>query len=81
MKDYGVKESWTKLFTIRKTHIVLVTPIYVFADGEVLLLYQEDCFYRDFRTSKGPYEPLPSNRTLLQGYVYTESLISPKLLI
>uniref|UniRef100_M1D9B8 F-box family protein n=1 Tax=Solanum tuberosum TaxID=4113 RepID=M1D9B8_SOLTU len=81
MKDYGVKESWTKLFTIRKTHIFLVTPIYMFADGEVLLLYQEDGFYRDFRTSKGPYEPLPSNRTLLQGCVYTESLISPKLLI
>ncbi|WMV57392.1 hypothetical protein MTR67_050777 [Solanum verrucosum] len=81
MKDYGVKESWTKLYTIRKTHIFLVIPIYMFADGEVLFYYEEDSFYRDFRTSKGPYEPLPSNSTLLQGFVYTESLISPKLLI
>ncbi|KAG5573036.1 hypothetical protein H5410_062802 [Solanum commersonii] len=53
----------------------------MFADGEVLLYYQEDGFYGDFRTSKGPYELLPSNSTLLQGFVYMESLISPKLLI
>ncbi|KAG5573030.1 hypothetical protein H5410_062796 [Solanum commersonii] len=44
MKDYGVKESWTKLFTIRKTHIFFVIPVDMFADGEVLLYYQEDFF-------------------------------------
>ncbi|PHU12921.1 hypothetical protein BC332_19851 [Capsicum chinense] len=81
MKDYGVKESWTKLFTMRETHLLFAALRYMFVDGEVLLYYQEAGYRRCFRTSKGPYESLDSHRGLLHGFVYTESLISPKLLI
>ncbi|KAM3222989.1 F-box/kelch-repeat protein like [Capsicum annuum] len=81
MKDYGVKESWTKLFTMREAHLLFAAPRYMFVDGEVLLYYQEAGCRRCFRTSKGPYESLDSHRGLLHGFVYTESLISPKLLI
>ncbi|PHT45407.1 hypothetical protein CQW23_14565 [Capsicum baccatum] len=80
MKDYDVKESWNELFIIQDPDIFLAVPKYWFADGEVLLYY-EDKQYREFRTSRGPYEMLDSYLTLLQGYVYTESLISPKLFI
>nr|XP_016463783.1 PREDICTED: F-box protein At5g49610-like [Nicotiana tabacum] len=37
MKDYGVKESWTVLFTIRLSDIVYAKLKYRFANGEVLL--------------------------------------------
>ncbi|KAG5573028.1 hypothetical protein H5410_062794 [Solanum commersonii] len=43
----------------------------MFADGEVLLYYQEDDFYRDFRTSKGPYELLPSNIAIVTVFAAT----------
>ncbi|KAF3618566.1 F-box protein CPR1 [Capsicum chacoense] len=44
MKEYGVKESWTKLFTIRDTHLVFTIPKYMFADGEVLLFYRKGLY-------------------------------------
>ncbi|KAF3614257.1 putative pentatricopeptide repeat-containing protein-like [Capsicum annuum] len=37
MKDYGVKESWTKLFTLQVAGFLLVIPKYRFSDGELLL--------------------------------------------
>ncbi|XP_015166354.1 F-box/kelch-repeat protein At3g23880 [Solanum tuberosum] len=39
MKDYGVKESWTELLTIRddSDFFYSAKPIYMYADGEVLL--------------------------------------------
>ncbi|XP_059294870.1 F-box/kelch-repeat protein At3g23880-like [Lycium ferocissimum] len=80
MKDYGVKESWTELFTIRGTDLSLAVPKYRFADGEVLLYYEEGGYY-GFRTSGGrPFGLLPSFLAVQEGLVYTESLISPKLL-
>ncbi|KAM3396433.1 hypothetical protein P3S68_005439 [Capsicum galapagoense] len=78
MKEYGVKETWFKLFTIPRFFAI---PKYVFVDGEVLF-YEGYFPYNGFRTSKGPYElSLSSYDTYLQGFVYTESLISPNLLI
>ncbi|KAK4343044.1 hypothetical protein RND71_038860 [Anisodus tanguticus] len=38
MKDYGIKESWTKLITIRDANLFhSARPKHMFADGEVLL--------------------------------------------
>ncbi|XP_009593369.2 F-box protein CPR1-like [Nicotiana tomentosiformis] len=81
MKDYGVKESWTKLFTIRDTEIYLAIPKYRFADGEVLLrcIHAESCGPL-LRTSKGPFGLWPQGDIFQDGFVFTESLISPKLL-
>ncbi|KAH0644063.1 hypothetical protein KY290_033458 [Solanum tuberosum] len=42
LKDYGVKESWTKWFTIPSNEVArdcVIIPIYRFSDDEVLLSY------------------------------------------
>lgn len=85
MKDYGVEESWIKLFTITNARIPSIIPIvpkYMFADGEVLF----SCGRRtEFMTSKGPYGfsnliwSLASDDIDTCGYVYTESLIFPEV--
>lgn len=56
---------------------------YMLAEGEVMLLYYiGGYFHGGFRTFQQPYEFLTEYHGLLiQGFVYTESLISPKLLI
>ncbi|CAL5202490.1 unnamed protein product [Lathyrus oleraceus] len=49
MKEYGVKESWTKLFNV--THLldppfksfVLTNVLYIFEDDQLLLLFRKDC--------------------------------------
>ncbi|CAL5202493.1 unnamed protein product [Lathyrus oleraceus] len=49
MKEYGVKESWTKLFNV--THLldppfksfVLTNVLYIFQDDQLLLLFRKDC--------------------------------------
>lgn len=79
MKEYGVGESWTELFTIRETHLYKAIPKYWFANGEVLL-FCEERGNRGFRTSKGPFGSWPRSRVFQQGFVFTESLISPKSL-
>ncbi|XP_070054996.1 F-box/kelch-repeat protein At3g23880-like [Nicotiana tomentosiformis] len=84
MKLYGVKESWSKMLTIPAIGVPLTIPKYIFADGEVLLY----CEYSErtvFRTSKGPFIEWPdlvrddiNEDSILDVYVYTQSLMSPK---
>jgi len=83
MKDYGIKESWTQLFTIQKRVACLYYIIleYMFADGDVLLLYSK-CFSFGFRTFKGPFRLFTIYHGDHQrGFVYKKSLIPLKLLI
>ncbi|KAK4707814.1 hypothetical protein R3W88_028739 [Solanum pinnatisectum] len=86
MKEYGVKESWIKSFTIPNEGM----PIYRFPDGEVLLIcniVKNGSIGSIFMISDGSFRlsnrvwPLDDiNSSILQdGFVYTESLISPKL--
>lgn len=81
MKDYGVEASWTELITLQDTGIILATPKYRFTNGEVLLR----CVGRKgrvvFMTSKGRVGLWPQLDIGEDGFVSTESLISPKLLI
>ncbi|KAM3328134.1 hypothetical protein P3S68_033596 [Capsicum galapagoense] len=84
MRDYGVKESWTNLYTIRDTDLYSTRPKYRFADGEMLLRFRHLNRISHgpiFGTSKGQYFGLwPQCDTSREGFAYTESLISPKLL-
>ncbi|KAK4715009.1 hypothetical protein R3W88_020916 [Solanum pinnatisectum] len=83
MKDYGIKESWTQLFTIQERAACLyyIIPECMFADGDVLLMYSKG-FSFGFRTFKGPFKLFPIYHGDHQrGFVYTESLIPLKLLI
>ncbi|XP_015166357.1 F-box/kelch-repeat protein At3g23880-like [Solanum tuberosum] len=81
LKDYGVKESWTALFTIEDPSVYRVIPKYRFADGELLF----SCFHipssgTQFRTSSRPLVSWlqPGIQDMV---VFTESLISPKSVV
>ncbi|XP_059292424.1 F-box protein CPR1-like [Lycium ferocissimum] len=91
MYDYGVKESWIKSFTIpqKQYGFCFITPIYRFPDDEVLLFCNLKKVGTVFRTFDASFRlsnriwPLDCDdidaRTIQDGFVYTESLISPKL--
>ncbi|KAK4707621.1 hypothetical protein R3W88_028546 [Solanum pinnatisectum] len=87
MKEYGVVESWTELFTLRASDSYNITPKYRYADGDVLLrcsldFRRQSCYGHVFRTSKGQLVGVSGSQSAVQeGIVYTESLISPKSLI
>ncbi|KAH0638618.1 hypothetical protein KY285_035204 [Solanum tuberosum] len=82
MKDYGVRESWTKLIEIRDTNLFhSARPKYMFADCEVLLQYKgKRCFNSKFTTSRGPFEFCPKCNITKHGIIYAESFISPNSL-
>ncbi|XP_059309912.1 F-box/kelch-repeat protein At3g06240-like [Lycium ferocissimum] len=78
MKDYGLTESWNEVFTIADPYISMATPKYKFADGEVLFW----CLQRGdsvFRTQRERSKLWPRG-VFQNGFAFTESLISPKLL-
>lgn len=90
MKDYGMKESWTKWFSIPNHMKGHITPIYRFSNDEVLLscCYDMKADYEFvYKTANGSSNlmwPQHSNdimhpKTIMDGFVYTESLISPRL--
>ncbi|KAM3337296.1 hypothetical protein P3S68_031621 [Capsicum galapagoense] len=81
LKDYDVKESWNRLFTIQGTNLYSI-PKYKFSDGEVLLRCRDLKCGSVFKTSKESCVlwPLSVSERIQDGFVYTESLISPKLL-
>ncbi|KAK6783805.1 hypothetical protein RDI58_017259 [Solanum bulbocastanum] len=80
MKNY-VNESWTESFIILATNIQSAIPKYMFSDGEVLLCCEYlHRFSYVFRTSKGPFGLWPQSDVVQNGFVYTESLIFPKLI-
>ncbi|XP_019261227.1 PREDICTED: F-box/kelch-repeat protein At3g06240-like [Nicotiana attenuata] len=93
MKDYGIKESWIVLFTIRLGNIVYGKLKHRFANGEVLLYLFETLAsapwtnrmvtfgHTALRTSTGPFGFWPKYFRVHDGIAYTEGLISPKSLI
>ncbi|KAM3339244.1 hypothetical protein P3S68_029113 [Capsicum galapagoense] len=79
MKDYGIKESWTGLFTIQGTGLLSVILKYRFSDGELLLCCRDLAFRPVFRKSEGPLGLCPQSNSSQKGFAYTESLFFPKL--
>ena len=51
MKEYGIKETWTKELVIRKNSdlerlsYAIVTPMKVWKNGDVLLLWRDDVLF------------------------------------
>ncbi|KAK4710971.1 hypothetical protein R3W88_005484 [Solanum pinnatisectum] len=77
MKDYGVKASWTKLITIQAIgHISTISK-----KGEVLLRHIDGESWIVFMTSNGQVGLWPQSCMTMGGFISTESLISPKLLV
>ncbi|PHU01663.1 hypothetical protein BC332_31450 [Capsicum chinense] len=81
LKDYDVKKSWNRLFTIQGTDLYSI-PKYKFSDGEVLLRCRDLECGSVFKTSKESSSLWPQSvlEPIQDGFVYTESIISPKLL-
>ncbi|KAG5572075.1 hypothetical protein H5410_061841 [Solanum commersonii] len=82
LKDYGVKEPWNQLFNIRSTYLYAIIPEYMFSNGEVLLHCRHlgrGCVFQTSKELSGLWlRSAPEDMD--DGFVYTESLISPKLL-
>ncbi|KAG5568577.1 hypothetical protein H5410_064404 [Solanum commersonii] len=75
MKKYGVKASWTEF--IQDTGLILTIP----KNGEVLLRCIDGESWVVFMTSNGQVGLWPLRLMNKDGFISTESLISPKLLI
>ncbi|KAL3346820.1 hypothetical protein AABB24_025322 [Solanum stoloniferum] len=87
MKEYGMEESWTKLFTMRDSrdaYVVLpVVPKYI-ADGELLFRSDRRIVLKTFKEPDkrsnlvGLLTTDEDTDTTRDGFVYTETLISLK---
>ncbi|PHU08710.1 hypothetical protein BC332_20570 [Capsicum chinense] len=82
LKNYGVYESWNSLLSIVDHDLVRAIPKYWFADGDVLFwssyfAAKPRCSFRT--TSRGAIGLCDDN--IRNGFVFMESLISPKSLI
>ncbi|PHT98307.1 hypothetical protein BC332_32776 [Capsicum chinense] len=79
MKDYGMKESWTKLFSIQSHGEGIMAPIYRFSNDEVLLSCYglKGSIYKTSNGSSNRTWPLHLNdisdlKRTIDGFVYTE---------
>ena len=74
MKEYGIKESWTKIFTLSDDdHFCFPLALSIMPNGELLI---DDESYLDF------YNPKDDSRRSIEirpdhSVIYVESLISP----
>ncbi|KAM3270811.1 F-box protein like [Capsicum chacoense] len=82
LKNYGVYESWNSVLSIVDHRLVRAIPKYWFADGDVLFwssYFAAKPRYSFRTTSRGAIRLCDDN--IRNGFVFTESLISPKSLI
>ncbi|KAF3681679.1 hypothetical protein FXO37_02804 [Capsicum annuum] len=82
LKNYGVYESWNSLLSVVDHDLLRAIPKYWFADGDVLfwsLYLAAEPRYSFRTTSRGPIGLCDDN--IRNGYVFMESLISPKSFI
>ncbi|XP_016473768.1 F-box/kelch-repeat protein At3g06240 [Nicotiana tabacum] len=92
MKDYGVKESWMKLFSITSIGFRDITPIYKFSDDKVLLSMRVNLTIRivnriisigsfGISNRRWPLDCDDIDGVTIDedGIAYTESLISPRV--
>lgn len=91
MKDYGIKDSWTKLFTVPSLKLnilvyndVRANMLYISEkDDQVFLAIQKKVYAYNYKNGtvkihniQGlPSSPLPIN--VLTSNIYVESLVSP----
>nr|AFK46973.1 unknown [Lotus japonicus] len=80
MKEYGNKDSWTKLFRMKMMELDLLIPylLHISEDGEVLLLDHRGklVLYNSREATFKTARIQDSNRPM-DSAVYVESLISP----
>ncbi|GLU08282.1 hypothetical protein SLE2022_252030 [Rubroshorea leprosula] len=82
MKEYGVRESWTKQFAVenlypRKHSWDLYEPVVVLNNGEILLVYNNDlvvCYHPKRKCLRGT--KMFRTRSQFNAIAYTPSLVS-----
>ena len=84
MKDYGNKESWTKLFTFPFIKFLgfnaCANLLYISeADDQVLLEFWDKAYVYNYKNGSVKSPDIQGHSsTLFNSYVYIESLISPR---
>ncbi|KAM7466098.1 hypothetical protein LguiB_013660 [Lonicera macranthoides] len=83
MKDYGVRESWTKLVTIPyridsgvKRYLV---PLCISENGEVLLQHEWFLILYNSKDDRFKDPQLHNFNSCIHAYAHVESLVSPKI--
>ncbi|KAG5622337.1 hypothetical protein H5410_007555 [Solanum commersonii] len=77
MKDYGVEASWINLITVQCSGYIST----ISKKGEVLLCCIDGESWIVFMTSNGQVGLWPQRCMTMGGFISTENLISPKLLV
>ncbi|XP_022774048.1 F-box protein CPR30-like [Durio zibethinus] len=84
MKEYGVKESWTKVFTIEIGHSIFVRPLAIWKNNEIVLEIMDDKDRNNFQLvtynlRRQEFKKLQIPEPLFfKSYVYMESLVPMK---
>ncbi|XP_022774049.1 F-box protein CPR30-like [Durio zibethinus] len=84
MKEYGVKESWTKVFAIEIGHFIFVRPLAVWKNNEIVFEIMDDKDRINFQLvtynlKRQEFKKLQILGPLLfKAYVYMESLVPIK---
>ncbi|XP_060171333.1 F-box/kelch-repeat protein At3g23880-like [Lycium barbarum] len=79
MKEYGVKESWTKMFTIKRPHnVYLVSPFFCTSDkSEFLFKFGPACVIYNQKNDSIRYQEVTNSAIFRDAKIYVESLVWP----
>lgn len=83
MKEYGFKESWTKLYTIRfpddPENYELSPPLCMSYKGEILLVFESTLAIYNPKNDSIAYPEVTSVDDSIEAELYIESLVCPIL--
>ncbi|TMW80628.1 hypothetical protein EJD97_017597 [Solanum chilense] len=85
MKEYGVKASWTKLYTIRyPDNYELSLPLFTYNKGEILLAFKSTLRIYDPKNDSITYPEVPDDEVTgfydrIKAELCIESLVCPDL--
>ncbi|XP_055810326.1 F-box/kelch-repeat protein At3g23880-like [Solanum dulcamara] len=80
MKEYGVKESWTKLYTIRyPENYKLSPPLFMYNKGELLLAFESTFAIYNPKNDSITYREVTTVDESIEAELCIESLVCPDL--
>ncbi|XP_049362579.1 F-box/kelch-repeat protein At3g23880-like [Solanum verrucosum] len=80
MKEYGVKASWTKLYTITyPENYNLSLPLFTYNKGEILLAFKSTFAIYDPKNDSITYPEVTSIYEYMDAELFIESLVCPDL--
>ncbi|XP_055810321.1 F-box/kelch-repeat protein At3g23880-like [Solanum dulcamara] len=80
MKEYGVKESWTKLYTIRfPENYTLSPPLFMYNEGEILFVFESTFAIYNTKNDSITYREVTNVDDSIEAELCIESLVCPDL--